>query len=79
MLGNFIFFDYAKIVKKWQNRSGIQFDAQFDPISILDVTCNFVHFYFAKIVQKIVKIGQAYNLMHTFDPISIFDVICDFK
>ena len=50
MLGNFIFFDFAKIVKKFQS------DAQFDPISILDVTCNFVHSYFAKIVQKFLKI-----------------------
>ena len=64
MLGVFIFFDFAKIEKIGKNRSDIQFDAQFDPISILDVTCNFVHFYFAKIVQKIVKVGQASNLMH---------------
>ena len=65
MLGNFIIFDFANIVKKiGKNRSGIQSDAQFNPISILDVTCNFVHLYFAKIVQKIVKVGQASNLMH---------------
>ena len=65
MLGNFIIFDFANIVKKiGKNRSGIQSDAQFNPISILDVTCNFVHLYFAKIAQKIVKVGQASNLMH---------------
>ena len=45
---------FAKIVtKNGKSRSGNQSDAQFDPISILDVTCNFVHLYFAKIVQNV--------------------------